>query len=166
MIDWYDDFRTREKWWTDRPFLNFFREIWFGLTYRFPAKIKDARYSIKWAFQRAFRGYDDAMCWSYPYRSGLQTVAILKWLKEHKHGIPSLVCEDGETFEESENKWNVILDKMILGWESGIAADDVFVEKPDGTYDIDATRKEYDRLMGLWREGMELYSKYYWSLWD
>ena len=53
-------------------------------------------------------------------------------------------------------KWNDILDKIILGFESQEKLlDDWGLEK-----------KERNKLEKQWKEGMELYTKWYANLWD
>jgi hypothetical protein len=124
--------------------------------------------------------------WNMDYTLSLVIVPMLKQLKNTKHGIPASLCNDEVPFEESEVKWNEILDKMIWAFEQKTADDwekqfhtgeiDLqFVESelegfstmqhgPNHTHEFDA--EGYAKHVNKMQEGFELFGKYFSNLWD
>ncbi len=143
--------------------------------YRIPGRINDARYSVKWGFQRMFRGHDDPMVWGYQFNNAEQTLTVLKKLQEIKHGSPGtddpdnvlktkgdINCVDDSYHE----RWEEALALMIDGWQAMIDMDDVHIKDKKGKYDPKATIKELKRLEKVWNKGMTLYVANYRGLWD
>lgn len=73
--------------------------------YRPKTKIIDAFYQVKYAFQRAFRGYDDREVFSADHFFVERQLKILKEFKKYNCGYP---CSS----ITSEN-WNNIIQQMI-----------------------------------------------------
>lgn len=118
---------------------------------------------IKYAWQRVFRGWDDRVVWSIDYHLSEMLPQWLEKLRDNKQGTPmemfdGLPYEDEENYTYSEESWSVarqrwdtILDEMILGFQI-YAKDNWFTEDSDD-------KKKFDR-------AMELFVKYFQSLWD
>lgn len=62
--------------------------------------------TVKYAWQRLVRGYDDRLFWSMSHYIDPMIVAHIKNLREDGHGHPSNI---------TEKKWNKILDTIMLG---------------------------------------------------
>ena len=107
----------------------------------------DMLYKIKWAYQRAVRGYDDTAFWSL--NSYLTDIAlpVLKRYRKEKSGYPSTL--------ESKEEWDKILDKMIRAFQ--LMHDDDYTGIPVSSWG--ERQKEID-------EGLALFAKHYQSLWD
>lgn len=123
----------RTKW---DSFISF---IW----YRPKRKIVDAFYQIKYAFQRAFRGYDDREIFNLDYEFCKRYLKILEHLKQTHVGHP---------YNISDNDWETILQEMInhldyiytnmFEWENS-----------------DSVQKSKDSFMDLFKE-------YFFDLWN
>ena len=143
---------------------------------------------VKWAWQRLTRGWDDRIIWSIDYYLARMLPIWLSCLKEVQHGYP-------DQFEDSR-KWNEILDVIIGGFESAkqiqdhsFSAWDLLVEQERERYgrELDIFNPE-DRVKmdiakeksGFWgklkaqenealerfRQGMALFTEYFFDLWD
>lgn len=95
---------------------------------------------IRYLFQWIKNGFPDSDIWNLDWSIAEYTLPRLKRLKEVQHGFPG----DLETIEE----WDEILDKIIITFDR-IVKEDVNVEH----------EKEIT-------EGLDLFRKYYFSLWD
>lgn len=95
---------------------------------------------IKYLFQWIKNGFPDSDVWNLDWSIAKYTLPRLKRLKEIQHGFPG----DLETIEE----WDKILDKIIITFDR-ILKEDVHIEH----------EKEIT-------EGLDLFRKYYFSLWD
>jgi len=116
--------------------------------------------------------WSDRDIWSLDYTIARFALPRLIRLKEVKHGIPTSFFPEGkyeytdEEYAEAQRKWNEVLDKMI--WSMDYIANnrewDYYPEKgkhnEEGAYDL-LKASEY-RL----QEGLDLFAKYFRSLWD
>ena len=111
--------------------------------------------SLKHFFQYITRGYSDRQIWSLDYTIAEFVVPRLRTLKKQTHGY----ALDFKTMEE----WHEAVDKMIWSFE--------FVLSGYGVSDFDSKdpkewAKKNDARTKKYTEGMELFAKYYWNLWD
>lgn len=193
---WWGPFegKTREEWETIRkeweathPIRTWLKKnIWNPIyfpVWRYWDRIRGIPNNIKWFFQRGYRGWATCDVWGFYDYNAKVTYDCLKWLKEHKHGVPSGICVDGEPFEESIKRWEAMLDEMIYSFEclvkSGTAECEFWYPHPDfpdkhllAVGDDPwfkkypechlMTKEEDDR----YNEGMQLFIKHYRSLWD
>lgn len=166
--------KERDAWYAAHPAAKFFNDIWSFLRYRLPTILNDAYHEVRYAWQRVFTGHDDVMKFAFCHQNAAQTVAVLKWMRSHKHGFPIILLDDNEEYDWESSKddekyykrWNDILDKMIAGFEALIAEDEVFIVDANGKYDHAASEIERKRLLAIWEEGAALFIKYYRNLWD
>ncbi len=131
-----DPFRTRAYWFVRR---------WSHRVWDAPS---DTYYSIKYAYQRVTRGWDDRAVWSIDWWLDDKMPAMLRKLKEDKHGTPMSMFDglptendDGythsdETFAIAEERWNAILDKMIAAFEASRRMQNMTYEEELGEYPL------------------------------
>lgn len=123
----------------------------------------------KWAIQRIQRGWDDRVVWSVDCWMNDIMPDILAKLKEDKQGIPMLVFDgmipektDGnysdEQCEIAKEKWNNKLEIMINGFLAAKRISDIEFNWKN--------KDEEKELISEFEEGMKLFTKYYFSLWD
>jgi hypothetical protein len=179
-----DPIRTRVYWAVRRFWVNHWlcnpRANWFNLVC---------------AYQRLTRGWDDRAVWSIDYWLDDKMPAMLRKLKEDKHGIPmsmfdGLPMNDQDYHDEpemniAEERWNAVLDKMIAGFEASHRVKEGIYEEELGDYplrrpkDVDKAvweKVKHDRFLAseelrkrdeaIFKEGMALFAEHYWSLWD
>ena len=96
---------------------------------------------FKHLLQRLIRGYDDSEIWNLDSTIALFILPRLKLFRNSLHGYPNNL-----TFEQ----WEEVLDKMIIAFS---LIDDVAWHFND----FDYPRVE---------EGLDLFRKYYFNLWD
>lgn len=128
--------------------------------------LREYKRQTKWAWQRVFRGWDDRAVWSLNYYLAEIIPQVLKKLKEDKVGVPmqffeGLPYEDENTYsysEESmkiaEERWNVVLDEMIAGFE---IYNNLWKEPS-----YEKEREEYKKV----EKALELLKIYFENLWD
>ncbi len=98
---------------------------------------------IKWAYQRAVRGYDDRLHWDLAEYLDPMIVAQARYLRDHGVGYPSGI---------TQKKWNKVLDTIIKGM--GETPDDLASMKLWKKY-----QKEREKALVL--------MAFYWdNLWD
>lgn len=179
-----DPVRTRVYWAVRRFWANHWLCNWDNV-YR----------EVKFAYQRVVRGWDDRAVWSVDYWLDDKMPAILRKLKEDKHGVPSDMFDglpmndegyhDKPEFAIAEARWDAIVDKMIAGFEASKRVKDRLYEEELGPYPLHrpkgmpkdewkAVRDEHYRKgeelakrdEAIFKEGMALFAEHYWSLWD
>lgn len=117
---------------------------------RFPWCIKDSWNACKWFFQRIFRGYSDPEVWDLYFHNAKWLIPRLRKLKEIGHGFPAMLSTKDKTEEESAREWTSILDKMISAFEFMVSED------------WDCSNETQEKAS----EGLDLYRKYFFCLWD
>lgn len=139
------------------PIRTFFRDSYYFIFWGIPRIMGDAYRSVKWGFQRMFRGYDDTAIWSLDNYLTSITLPVLKWYRINKHGIPWIENFQDKPFEEQETEWNRILDEMILAFQSLKDADEDFEVRSSEWHEQQNKQIEM---------GLALFAKYYRGLWD
>lgn len=104
-------------------------------------KIREIRQELKWAWQRAWKGYDDSFWWGMDENFTVLYKELLKELRNNLYSHPNTM-----TFEE----WEQILDEMIclldnMSWSMS------------NEYEIKIKNKN---------RFFELFSKHFYDLWD
>lgn len=160
------------RWWTH----------WFNL--------RNYWMEVKYFWQRGTRGWADCDLWSFDSYICEVSTPALQHLKENKYGVPGDFCtlEDpsDEEFQEFRINWHNTIDQMTQGFEAAqklITEDDqevrgffgpgplpgedlaTYLNRP---HDIDwegykAWRKKKQETFD---EGMRLFHKHFFSLWD
>jgi hypothetical protein len=110
--------------------------------------IKDFIYSIKMAYQRVFRGYDDLAKWNLESHLAQEIKEVTFMMAQDSCGYPNGL---------TEKKWKQILLDISFGFGS-------YIEMRSGVYM--GNEPEYKRLKKEFNKGMELFAKHYGSLWD
>jgi hypothetical protein len=95
--------------------------------------------------QRIRRGFDDTELWSLYTTIGRFILPRLKAFREGLCGHPAVL--------KSEDQWREILDKMIFSFDYVVREDEEFEVRED---------EYYNRV----QEGLDLFSKYFFNLWD
>ena len=147
------ELKEHSAWEKAHPVQAFFYNAW----YEWPHRVRDARYEVKYAWQRVFRGYDDRMLWGYPDENARIAIEVLTFLRDEGSGHP---------MGESEESYKAALDKMIDGFKAYTIMQDLSPVDDEGNVDKDRYEYEYHVLKNRYEEGMELYVKHYPSLWD
>lgn len=110
-------------------------------------KLKNLLRKAKWAYQRVTRGYSDCDQWNLCEFLSRVIAPAVKQIRENNIGYPASLTEE---------EWEQILAKIEAGFR---AATDLYEMNYDG-------RDEADALEATFREGMDLFSKWFHSLWD
>ena len=131
---------------------------------------------LKWWCQRAKRGFSDRDVWSIDYYLNSILPKMLRQLKETTHGYPGSV--------QGFKTWQNLLERMALGFEASDRITDAknWVMNDDNEFYVENTFfeetnpwtpeqvksfRELDRRdMRTFKQGMNLFTKYYHSLWD
>lgn len=149
-----------------------------NLYYLIPRKLSDWKYEIKWAYQRVFRGYDDTTVWNFHHHIAEQFPRILRDLKENGFGCPSQFYDSKKKDNEC-HKWKEVLEKMAKGFDAAKKIDsneymkEVKLKKPkkdvfgeDSYIDYKFDKKHYNSLHKEFKEGVDLFKKHFFNLWD
>ena len=143
--------------------------------------LRDKFYNLKWKFQRFHRGYSDNDAWSIRDWFLLIMPKVLDTMRANLHGSPY-----GITFEE----WQNILERMSYCFKEAYEEtcsqtneyedmfDITFEENENGTYSSKISNEEIYKLWSkrqeaisayqtkMLHEGLALFKKYFWDLWD
>ena len=132
-----DPIRTRVYWSVRRFWTNHWLCNWDNV-YR----------EVKFAYQRVVRGWDDRAVWSVDYWLDDMMPAVLRQLKEDKHGTPSEMFPTGPEFMDEDGnaneagwaianaRWDEIMDKMIAGFEASRRVKSHLYEEELGPYPL------------------------------
>jgi hypothetical protein len=157
-------------------------------TSSFKHKLKQLKYELRYAFKRAWLGYDDVDVFECFERFRVRTILILERFKETRVGL-WWVPEESEHYEQlgyldahtnkrvfSNEDMNIIIDTMI--WHLKMMDED-FVEKQlygsciyDENYRFDKfkTIEETRRISNVMVQNkeafMKLFNMFYFDLWD
>jgi hypothetical protein len=114
-------------------------------------KIESILDKIKYAFQRAFRGYDDPTRWGLCDAVEKISIPVLKeYLKEAEDG-----CHPGSL---TKKQWINILKTIIEGFQSDEDACDYLGNKKD--------IKKFHQILEKKKKAAELFGKVFYSLWN
>jgi hypothetical protein len=137
----------------------------YHVIFQFPEflwnRLDDFLRKTKWAYQRAYRGWDDTVVWSVDVWLGEIMPDILNRFKESK-GVPNSFFNDpfnnasDEEWRKARMLWDAELDRMIAGFLSG-------KKISDGDW---KDKQEKEELEKRFKSGMESFTKHYFDLWD
>jgi hypothetical protein len=121
----------------------YFKRYRRNIYYFFYRKIKAWRLIYRnpiWGYQRIKRGYSEYDTYSFDTFLAPIIVGGAKRIKERALSHPA---------EITKEEWNIILDKIILAFEKASWPQDINIrEDPE------------------WKEGSELFIKWFFALWD
>ena len=135
--DRHDPVRTKVYWAVRR----FWNNHWL-------CNPRENVFRVKCAYQRLTRGWDDRAVWSIDYWLDDKMPAMLRQLKETKHGTPTdmfptepeYTDEDGNAneagWEIANARWAETLDKMIAGFEASRRVKDMTYDEELGPYPL------------------------------
>jgi hypothetical protein len=151
---------------------------------------------VKYFIQRGRRGWADCDTWSLDEYLSKWLPDALRYLKTHKHGIPSEMihsedgvdehgCSTDAAFALGEARWDAIMEKMIAGFEADMRIKDGCYEDELGEYPLSRptgvsvdswervrrNHREASKILmardeALFQEGMQEFIKNYRNLWD
>jgi hypothetical protein len=171
LINNLDNYQKDWKWY-DYLQSKWYRWVWNWVT--------DLKWKIPTWWQRSFNGWGYADTWCLHCHLSKVIYQSLCHLKIHNHGYPitlkaidtkELADKDKEKalYNANEETWNLIMSKMIVAFklasEIGTGEREHYSPKMDKKYQEDykcLTKKE-DKVM---KEGMQLFIKHYFHLWD
>ena len=119
---------------------------------------------VKWAWQRVFRKWDERVVWSIDYYLAEMIPQWITALKTAKHGVPCCVfdgeCDSNgeytkEQWKNATEKYNGILDDIIIGFQSHLEMDNYSWSDPK--------RKELENKLN---KAFDLLKEYYGTFWD
>lgn len=87
------------------------KKFWYTITcipYRIKNTFWNVYSTIKFGFQRMFRGYDNADVWEFHWNFVNRNIKLIKHFKKHNNGYP---------YNLTEEQWNEILDEMLFHLE-------------------------------------------------
>jgi|GEM_PF-3307049 len=139
-----------------------------------PDFIKQLHRELKWARQRAFRGYDDTIYWDLDHYLTAQIIIGLELLIKNSYGAPVL---EGWTEENCHENWKKELRKMLYYFKQSTDEYCKEVNQYDNSYHKNKTDElrelyfereseieEYKAKMRV--KGIEMLNKYWDCLWD
>lgn len=125
-------------------------------------KLKRLRWELKYAWQRAWRGYDDVavfecfdsfLKWIIPVLKDFRKTYSGMWVKDFDEEKQEPICY---TAEEQD----AILDEMIMHFEM---ADEDWYYNQKETFEYN---EMYDKMEYHKNKALKMFSKYFWNLWD
>jgi hypothetical protein len=129
--------------------------FWLKLRWKWNS-ISNAYYETKWFVQTIFRGYSDRDCWDIDHYIARKALPVLKKFIKNLHGYPSNLCNHPPEVSCEDFgctafcRWHLIVGKIIEAFE--------YIIEDDYMYDSYKQRTI--------EEGLDLFRKYYFSLWD
>jgi hypothetical protein len=176
-------YRILGKYFDDGPYFssNKHLEALYFLFWKYFYKIKGFPFTIKYFFQRLFRGYDDLDKWNIAWYIARKAAPILKdWRNGKMHGsaiirhredrFGSIIeLTDSEIYAKSNSndyqgpealsleQWQAVLDDIIFAFQWQVNYDS-----------LDCTVSDVEFKSGNKRQkrGLKLFSIYFTSLWD
>jgi hypothetical protein len=140
-------------------------------------RIKIVR-SIKFFFQRVYRGWDDSETWDLFESVSTYIIPRLKEYQKCSIGVPvSLIAKCDHTFNNIDGKskfyidddyqemWSIVVDQMILAFE--ISKEDYFWDflYDNGMDDLWTDQEFMGYVHKLYEKGMDLFKEYFQHLW-
>ena len=150
------------------------------LTSKLFPRFTDCIYETMYFVQRGIYGYSERDCWDIGYHLDEKIPAMLRWLKEHKHGVPQEFLDkaiekrggtlgweygvnyDNDDIEEAARMYNAMLDVIIDGFEGQRKIKDDDWEFTT----LEARQEKHYECRAAFERGMNLFVKYYDTLWD
>lgn len=153
---------NRSNWWTPKK-KNVFEKIWDAITtpyYRIKNWVRDAYWKIRYGFQRMFKGYDSVDTFETFAKFIERYTKILNEYRKNHCGIPM-------GFENSEEEWDKVIDEMLYHlhyMDEQTVTEELEKDVPDNWT---VKSKSVYEVMNKHKDAFfELFSKYFYDLWD
>lgn len=153
---------NRSGWCTPKK-MNFFEKILDVITtpyYRVKRWIKDTYWEIRYGFQRMFKGYDSVDTFETFAKFIDRYTKILTEYKNNHWGVPI-------EFENSGEEWDAVIDEMLYHlhyMDEETVTEELEKNVPE---DWHASYKTVGEVMDKHKDAFfELFSKYFYDLWD
>lgn len=135
-------------------------------------EIEGYYYNLKYKIQRFNHGYSDADVYNMSdYLTEILPKMLIR-LKEDTHGFPGSLVDNPEKDHTDEewksfsDKWDVILDKMIVGFEAAYRYQNLSDYYCDENGLVDNYKELMDKDKIIFEEGMNLFKEFFFALWD
>lgn len=153
---------NHSDWWTPKK-MNVFEKIWDAITtpyYRIKNWLRDIYWEIRYGFQRMFKGYDSVDTFETFHKFVERYTKILNEYRKKHCGIPM-------EFENSEEEWDKVIDEMLYHlhyMDEKTVTEELEKDVPD---DWTVSSKSVYEIMKKHKDAFfELFSKYFYDLWD
>ena len=150
----------RSNWWTPKK-MNFFEKVWDIITtpyYKAKWWIREVYWEVRYGFQRMFKGYDSVDTFETFAKFRKRYIKILAEYRKHHVGYCS---------ETTEEEWDNIIDEMIYHlnyMDEETVIKELERDVPD---DWSASYKTVGEILDKHKNRFfELFSKYFYHLWD
>lgn len=170
----------RTEWEKNHPIQLWFQNLYYSIYRICDNYLNPMNYyrEIKYFIQRGIRGWSDRDCWSLSHYNSKVCKEMLDHMIKNLHGYPCILDGD-DNYDKNFDKWKEILNKMRDSFETArkISNGDLeeygectfrlenlnFKKEMEEKYGcIYQTKDEHEKM----KEGLELFVKYYSSLWD
>lgn len=152
----FSDFWTPKK-------MNVFEKVWDVITtpyYEVKWWIREAYWEVYYGFQRMFKGYDEVDTFETFAKFIERYTKILTEYRKTHFGVPM-------EFENSEEEWDKVIDEMLYHlhyMDEETVTDELEKDVPDNW---SASMKTVSEVMNKHKDAFfELFSKYFYNLWD
>ncbi len=143
--------------------MNAFEKVWDVITtpyYRTKNWIRDTYWEVRYGFQRMFKGYDAVDTFETFAKFIERYTKILTEYRKKHCGIPM-------EFVDSEDEWDNVIDEMLYHlhyMDEETIIDELEKDVPD---DWSASSKTVSDILDKHKDAFfELFSKYFYNLWD
>ena len=159
VFDHSDWFKKKEI----KTFKDVLEKIWDVITtpfWRMKHWIRDTYWEIRYGFQRMFKGYDSVDTFETFYKFIERYTKILTEYRKKHWGIPM-------EFVDSEEEWNNVIDEMLYHlhyMDEETVIDELEKDVPD---DWNVSHITVHEVLDKHKDAFfELFSKYFYDLWD
>ncbi len=161
FADWKKEKEDEKK---NHPLIFFAKEFRFALV-RFFERIGDGKREVKFAWQRAVRGYDDRASWSIDYWMAETLPPILRQLKKYAHGVPMQFLPDDIEISNyrvgiGRSMFRQRLEELAQGFEEFKKHDGIPFEN------MEQYQRDYNLHLKKVHETLSLFENMLHSLWD
>ena len=151
---------NRSDWWTPKK-MNVFEKVWDIITtpyYKAKWWIKEAYWEIRYGFQRMFKGYDSVDTFETFSKFIERYTKILSEYKKYHVGYCATMTEE---------EWDAVIDEMLYHlkyMDEETVTEELEKNVPD---DWSASYKTVNPILEKHKDAFfELFSKYFYDLWD
>jgi hypothetical protein len=159
IFDHSDWFKKEEI----KTFKDVLEKIWDVITtpfWKMKHWIRDTYWEVRYGFQRMFKGYDSVDTFETFYKFIERYTKILTEYKKKHWGIPM-------EFVDSEEEWDNVIDEMLYHlhyMDEETVVDELEKDVPD---DWNANHITVHEILNKHKDAFfELFSKYFYDLWD